>query len=126
MQWRRKGQTSDVFGKDDMSRTQRTTKRGTIGRGRVKHTQAKGAQESKLKGSRRVSRAATSQPSTKAAQIFALLKRPAGSTLKSIMVATGWQAHSVRGFISGHLVKKMGLRVKSVRQNNERVYLIKS
>jgi hypothetical protein len=109
-----------------MSRTQRTTKRGTIGRGRVKHTQAKDAQAPKPKGGRPVSRAATSQPSTKAAQILALLKRPAGATLKAIMVATGWQAHSVRGFISGHLVKKMRLPVKSVRQDSERVYSIKS
>jgi hypothetical protein len=41
------------------------------------------------------------------------------------MVATGWQAHSVRGFVSGQLVKKMGLRVKSYRRDGERVYAIK-
>jgi hypothetical protein len=109
-----------------MPRTQRTTKPGTAGRGRVKHTQAKDAQAPKPKGGRRVSRAATSQPRTKAALILALLKRPAGATLKAIMVSTGWQAHSVRGFISGHLGKKMRLQVKSVRQDNERVYSIKS
>jgi hypothetical protein len=63
---------------------------------------------------------------TKSDQILALLKQPAGATLKEIMAATGWQAHSVRGFISGHLVKKMGLRVQSVRRDGERVYEIKS
>jgi Protein of unknown function (DUF3489) len=63
---------------------------------------------------------------TKADQILALLRRPSGATLQSITKATGWQAHSVRGFISGHLVKKMGLRLKSSRQNGERMYAIES
>jgi Protein of unknown function (DUF3489) len=62
---------------------------------------------------------------TKVDQILALLKQPSGATLKSIMKATRWQAHSVRGFISGHLVRKMGLRVKSFRRDGERVYAIK-
>jgi hypothetical protein len=62
---------------------------------------------------------------TKADQILALLRQPSGATLQSIMKATGWQAHSVRGFISGHVVKKMGLRVKSYRRDGERVYASK-
>ena len=62
---------------------------------------------------------------TKADQILALLRQPSGATLQAIMKATGWQAHSVRGFISGHLVKKMGLRVDSVRRDGERVYATK-
>ena len=63
---------------------------------------------------------------TKADQILALLRRPSGAALTAIMAETGWQAHSVRGFISGHLVKKMKLRVQSFRQDGERVYAIKS
>jgi hypothetical protein len=63
---------------------------------------------------------------TKAEQILALLRQPAGATLQSITKATGWQAHSVRGFISGCLVKKMKLRVQSFRRDGERVYAIKS
>src|SRR6266849_3630838 len=49
---------------------------------------------------------------TKAAQVIALLRQPAGTSLKSVMQATGWLAHSVHGFMSGHLRKKLGLRVK--------------
>jgi hypothetical protein len=41
------------------------------------------------------------------------------------MRATDWQAHSVRGFISGQLGKKMGLRVRSFERDGERVYHIK-
>jgi hypothetical protein len=43
--------------------------------------------------------------------------------LKEIMAATDWQAHSVRGFISGSLGKKMGLKIDSAkREDGERVY----
>jgi hypothetical protein len=43
------------------------------------------------------------------------------------MKATGWQAHSVRGFLSGTIAKKMGLAVKSEkRAGGERVYSIRN
>jgi hypothetical protein len=62
---------------------------------------------------------------SKAAKIIGLLKRPNGATLAEIMKATNWQAHSVRGFISGSLGKKMGLTVASAkRENGERAYSI--
>jgi Protein of unknown function (DUF3489) len=61
---------------------------------------------------------------TKAATIVALLKEPSGGTLKAIMAATGWQPHSVRGFISAQLVKKRKLKVKSFKRDGERVYKI--
>jgi len=39
------------------------------------------------------------------------------------MKATDWQAHSVRGFLSGTLGKKMGLKIVSSKTNDgERVY----
>jgi hypothetical protein len=61
---------------------------------------------------------------TKAAKILALLQQSDGATLKRIMVLTGWQAHSVRGFISGQLVKKLRIQVQSLRRDGERVYKI--
>src|SRR6267378_2122230 len=61
---------------------------------------------------------------SKTARVVALLQQPTGATLKAIMKATGWQAHSVRGFVSGQLGKKMGLRVKSFQREAERVYRI--
>jgi hypothetical protein len=55
----------------------------------------------------------------------ALLRQPSGATLTAIMRATQWQAHSVRGFISGQLGKRMGLPVKSFRRDGDRVYRIR-
>ena len=69
---------------------------------------------------------AQAREGSKTAQILDLLKRPVGATLKAIMAATGWQAHSVRGFISGTLGKKLGLAVESIKgENGERTYSLK-
>ena len=76
--------------------------------------------------SRSVSRkpGATFREGSKAAQVHALLCRPEGATLNEIRSATGWQAHSVRGFISGTL-RKQKQPVRSFRREGERVYRIK-
>jgi len=62
---------------------------------------------------------------SKTAKVIALLRQPTGASLKAIMVATGWQAHSVRGFLSGQLGKKMRLRVRSFQRDGERIYALK-
>jgi hypothetical protein len=48
----------------------------------------------------------TAKPKTKAAQVLNLLSRPAGASIPEMMKSTGWQAHSVRGFLAGSLKKK--------------------
>jgi hypothetical protein len=71
--------------------------------------------------------AAGARHGSKTAKILDLLKRSGGVTLKELMKATGWQAHSVRGFISGTLGKKMGLTVASVKESDgERTYSTKA
>ncbi len=63
---------------------------------------------------------------SKTAQILELLKRPGGATMQEIMKATEWQPHSVGGFISGTLGKKMGLSVESTKsEDGHRTYLLK-
>ena len=56
--------------------------------------------------------------------IIAMLGQPEGATLKALMQATRWQAHSVRGFLSAKLVKQLALPVKSFRRDGERVYAL--
>jgi hypothetical protein len=62
---------------------------------------------------------------TTAARVIALLKHPAGATLKAIVAVTGWQSHSVRGFITAHVRQKMNYRVQSFKRGGERVYRIR-
>jgi hypothetical protein len=77
---------------------------------------------------KRKPRAATGTKESKASkkgQMIELLKRPDGVTLQDLMSASGWQAHSVRGFLSGAVSKRMGLQVDSTkRDNGQRVYRI--
>ena len=68
-------------------------------------------------------KARAAREGSKTDQVVELMKRSGGVTLKELMAATNWQAHSVRGFISGTLGKKMGLTVTSAkREDGERVY----
>jgi hypothetical protein len=64
---------------------------------------------------------------SKTETILGLLNRPGGATLQQIMQATNWQAHSVRGFISGTVGKKMSLTVVSVKTGDgERSYSLEA
>ena len=63
---------------------------------------------------------------SKGAKVQEMIRRAKGATLAEIMKAKGWQAHSVRGFISRTLTKKLGLKVESFRpEGGERSYRIK-
>lgn len=67
------------------------------------------------------------KPLPKSAQIVSLLRRQNGASLPELMKATGWQAHSVRGFISGTLKRKRGLVISSAtEEGKDRRYLISS
>ena len=62
---------------------------------------------------------------SKKAEVLDLMRRKQGATLREIMKATGWQAHTVRGFVSGTLIKKQGLKVESFRSEaKERTYRV--
>ena len=64
---------------------------------------------------------------SKTAKVLDLLKRAGGVTLKELMKATGWQPHSVRGFLSGAVGKKMGLKVTSTKgEDGERSYSVRA
>jgi hypothetical protein len=64
---------------------------------------------------------------SKKAIVIEMLRRPEGAKLADIQAATSWQAHSVRGFLSGALGKKMGLTIESVKTpDGARSYRLKT
>ena len=83
--------------------------------------------------SKRVARKATrtkprtARPGSKTSKILNLLQRPNGASVAELVKATGWQPHSVRGFLSGVLKKKMALKIRSAaRDNGDRAYRLQS
>ena len=65
------------------------------------------------------------RPGTKLAALVVALRRTQGATSLQLMLATGWQPHSVRGAISGMLRKKLGLNVVLAHnKSGERVYRV--
>ena len=53
-----------------------------------------------------------------------MLRSPTGATIAAMMKATGWQQHSVRGFLAGVVRKRLKLRLGSKKVNGKRVYQI--
>lgn len=71
------------------------------------------------------SKSPTPRAGTKQAMLIEMLQDPSGATMADIIVATGWQAHTVRGAMSGALGKKLGLTVTSAKEEGRgRVYRI--
>lgn len=68
--------------------------------------------------------AAPEPRTSKIDQVVALLRRPEGATIKAMIAATGWQAHTVRGAMSGALKKKAGLTITSEKVDGVRTYCI--
>jgi len=63
---------------------------------------------------------------TKHDRIIAMLRASAGATIASLVIATEWQQHSVRGFLAGVVRKKLGLNLVSEKTDKGRVYRVKA
>ena len=61
---------------------------------------------------------------SKQARVIAMLQSPTGTTIAAMMKATGWQQHSVRGFLAGVVRKKLKLKLNSKKIDGNRVYRI--
>lgn len=62
------------------------------------------------------------RPGTKQEAVLALLRQPTGTTIAAMMQATGWQSHSVRGFLTGVVRKKLKLKLESRTVDGNRLY----
>jgi len=91
----------------------------------AKKRSAKTKTASTKKAARPAAGKAEVRADTKKAIVLELLRRKEGATTAEIAKATDWQNHSIRGFISGHVAKKMGLKVESSKNEaGERTYRV--
>jgi hypothetical protein len=63
---------------------------------------------------------------TKRDRVLSRLRAKSGATIAAMSKATGWQRHSVRGFLAGVVKKKLGLTLTSEKTKSGRIYRIKS
>jgi hypothetical protein len=63
---------------------------------------------------------------SKQSRVIAMLRSADGTTIAAMMKATGWQQHSVRGFLAGVVRKKLKLKLNSSKIDDRRVYRIDS
>jgi Protein of unknown function (DUF3489) len=109
--------------------------KGSKSRNKANRATAKAKKANSAKQTSRAKRSAKPEKRTRSARegsktekVIELLKRSGGATLEELMQATEWQQHSVRGFLSGTIGKKMGLKLISTRdeETGERRYSVKS
>jgi hypothetical protein len=65
-------------------------------------------------------------PGSKQSRVIGMLQSPTGATIAAIMKATGWQPHSVRGFLAGVVRRRLKLKLSSKKVDGTRVYQIAS
>jgi uncharacterized protein DUF3489 len=107
----------------------KTTKKAVAGARRANVAPAKTKAGKKAAPKKKAPRSARNdvREGSKTATILELLKRPGGVTAKELLKATNWQPHSLRGFLSGTVGKKMGLTVASTKgEDGERSYSVKA
>ncbi len=99
------------------AKTKSSERTGRVKRSSAKKAAAPSAKAAKASPGRRT-------PDSKQDQIVALLRQPGGTTLDVLVKSTGWQKHSVRGFLAGTVRKKLKLPLLSEKIDGIRTYRI--
>jgi hypothetical protein len=104
------------------------TKKTVVRKSAARSTSRKAAQHnSRIRGQRQSEPppGRAQRTDSKQAQVIKMLRAPSGTTITAMMAATGWQQHSVRGFLAGVIRKKFGFNLVSEAGDGGRVYRIK-
>jgi hypothetical protein len=104
------------------------TKKAVVRKGAARSTERNAAHHiSRVRRQRQseLPPAQTQRTDSKQAQVIKMLQATSGATIAAMMAATGWQQHSVRGFLAGVIRKKFGLNLVSEPGDGGRVYRIK-
>ena len=108
-----------------MSTQETTTEVAKPKKTKASKKSAKATKPAKAKKATKAPKAKGTRSGSKAEKVLELMKRKEGATLAEIAKATDWQSHSIRGFVSGHVTKKLGLKVESTKSEaGERTYRI--
>jgi Protein of unknown function (DUF3489) len=76
------------------------------------------------KAGQKSNRVAVVRPGTKQSAAIKMLRSPGGATIAALTKATGWQSHSVRGFLAGVVRKRLKLDLESGLVEGIRIYRI--
>jgi hypothetical protein len=91
----------------------------------AKAVPAKAKASKTTKAAKKAAKATPPHEFSKKAIVLDMLRAKGGATMAEIAKATDWQNHTIRGFISGTLTKKMGLAIESTKTDaGERCYRI--
>jgi hypothetical protein len=107
----------DEVGAADVSKAKSSERPSWVKRSGTKKTASVSAKATKASSDR-------IKPDSKQDRIVALLQRPEGATLDGLVKETGWQKHSVRGFLAGTVRKKLKLPLLSEKIDGVRTYRI--
>jgi hypothetical protein len=66
----------------------------------------------------------SANPDSKQSRVVAMLRAPAGATIAAMMKVTGWQKHSVRGFLTAVVRNRLKLKLTSEKVDGNRIYQI--
>ena len=101
-----------------------TTGRKTARKVAVKASKPKSPRQAQASTHEQAEVTASGRTNSKQAKVIASLRAPSGATIDAMMKATGWQQHSVRGFLAGVVRKKLRLDLVSEAGKSGRIYRI--